>query len=226
MISNNTQHVFDATAESYDRNRARLIPGYDAFYGAAIALLPAPAVRIVDLGAGSGILTSFVLQALPAAHIHLVDFSSAMLSLARQRLGSDQRLTFEVADYSSSPLPDGVDCVISALSIHHLEDEAKRELFRNICSALNPGGLFINADQVLQPNAQLEAQAKEQWLADVRRAGASERQIADSLLRQQEDRCATVEAQLEWMREAGFAEPQCRYRHSRFAVLAAHRPAK
>jgi tRNA (cmo5U34)-methyltransferase len=37
---------------------------------------------------------------------------------------------------------------------------------------------------------------------------------------QQEDRCAAVEDQLSWMREAGFTDADCWYKENRFAVLA------
>jgi tRNA (cmo5U34)-methyltransferase len=42
-----------------------------------------------------------------------------------------------------------------------------------------------------------------------------------SLLRQAEDRCSTVEAQIAWLREAGFVQVSCPYRRGRFAVLHA-----
>ena len=222
--TNPTQHVFDITAATYDRDRARLIPGHDDFYSAAIDLLPPEPAHILDLGAGSGILTGFVMHARPAAHIHLIDFSDPMLSLARQRLGPDPRLTFEIADYTTAPLPENLDAVISALSIHHLPDDAKRALFPRIFAALRPGGIFINAEHILAPTPEAEAATTNQWLDDIRAAGASERQIAESLLRQQEDRCATIDDQLTWLRESGFVRARCTYQYSRFAVMAAERP--
>ena len=37
------------------------------------------------------------------------------------------------------------------------------------------------------------------------------------------DRCATVEAQLGWLREAGFGDVDCPWREGRFAVVAGRR---
>src|SRR5271167_4246663 len=146
MRANNTQAVFDATASTYDRDRSLLIPGCDTFYRWAVDLIPARAKTIVDLGAGSGLLTMLIRQRLPHAHIHLSDFSAPMLELARERLGDDPKLTFSNADYTAEQLPHDVCAIVSSLSIHHLDDEAKRVVFRKAYDALKPNGVFINAD--------------------------------------------------------------------------------
>lgn len=220
MSENYTQAVFDATASSYDRDRSLLIPGCDAFYGWALALIPTGSRQIIDLGAGSGLLSVLMRRQLPDAHIHLIDFSAAMLDLARQRLSGDERVTFHQADYLATPLPQPVCAVVSSLSIHHLDDAGKREVFRRAFAALRPGGVFVNAEQVAGPTPDLEARYKALWLEQVRAAGATEQQIADSLFRQREDRCSPVEDQLGWMRDAGFADADCWYKQGRFAVMA------
>ena len=220
-----TQAIFDITAPTYDADRAKLIPCYDAFHRRATDLIPAGATHILDLGAGTGILTTFVRTWYPAAHIHLMDFSAPMIDLARKRLAADTNVGFEVADYTSAPLGENYDAIVSALSIHHLEHPAKKALFAKIFAALRPGGVFVNAEQVAGPTAALDAVYKSLWLQQVREAGATPQQIADSLYRQQDDRCASVEDQLHWMREAGFTDADCWFKDNRFAVLAGTRAA-
>jgi tRNA (cmo5U34)-methyltransferase len=228
MRINNTLAVFDATASTYDRDRGRLIPCFERLNIAATEWLPEGAKRILDLGAGSGLFTEVVHRARPEAEIHLMDFSEPMLALARERL---RRLgepsgcfSYEVADYTSTALQQELDAVVSALSIHHLEDEAKRALFAKVFAALKPGGLFINADHVAGPTPELELVYQERWLAAVRANGASEEQIADSLYRQQEDRRASVQDQLRWLTEAGFVATDCWYKDGSFAVFVGMRP--
>jgi tRNA (cmo5U34)-methyltransferase len=223
MTPRSTQTVFDQTASSYDEDRARLIPGCDDFYRWAVDLIPSSAARIVDLGAGSGLLTRLLRNRFPAAEIVMVDFSAPMLEQARKRLLPDSRLTIVTADYTSYVLPERLDAVVSALSIHHLDDSAKRRLFTRIHSALAAGGVFINADQVAGPTPALEAQYKMLWLRQVRALGATPAQIEASLYRQQEDRCSPVADQLEWMSQAGFHDVDCWWKASRFAVLAGTR---
>jgi tRNA (cmo5U34)-methyltransferase len=223
-MSTVTKELFDITAPTYDADRARLIPCYDAFHRRATDLIPGSARRILDLGAGTGILTQFVRKWYPEAHIHLMDFSEPMIELARKRLAADPNLTFEVADYLTAPLGENYDAVVSALSIHHLEDADKQTLFHKIFAALRPGGVFVNAEQVAGPTPVIDALYKKLWLEQVREAGATPQQIADSLYRQQDDRCASVEDQLHWLREAGFTDADCWFKDNRFAVLAATRP--
>ena len=225
MISsmNLTKQVFNATASTYDADRSRLIPGCDAFYGCAVNLVPANATHILELGAGSGLFTQLLRDRLPQAQIHLMDFSGAMLSLAQQRLGDDSQLTYQQADYLTEPFPHRLSAVVSSLSIHHLDDEGKRAVFRKAYNALLPNGVFVNAEQVAGPTPALEERYKSLWLEQVRAAGATEQQVNESLYRQQEDRCASVEDQLLWLRQAGFADADCWYKQNRFAVLAGTR---
>jgi tRNA (cmo5U34)-methyltransferase len=222
-MATSVEHAFNATSGSYDVERRRLIPDFDSFYGWAVRLVPDDAERVLDLGAGTGLLASMVRQRLPLAKLHLMDFSVPMLDRARERFAGDERVSFEVADYAAGELcgvGSSWDAVVSALSIHHLENGAKRELFGQVYAALKPGGAFVNAEQVLGTTEALEAKYKREWLDEVRRLGATEEQIVRSLFRQREDRCATVEDQLAWMREAGFEQVDCRFKSGRFAVLA------
>jgi tRNA (cmo5U34)-methyltransferase len=227
MATNNSRAVFDATAATYDRDRMKLIPGHEAFYAAALELIPTDAMHIVELGAGSGLFSSMLRAAFPEAHLTLIDFSENMLALARGRLGSKSdasHITFLLADYTAEPLPAHSDAIVSSLSIHHLEDDRKRALLQPIFTALQPGGPFINADHIAGPTPELEEIYQLRWLADVRADGATEQQIADSLYRQQEDRRTPVATQLAWLRKAGFINVDCWYKHSSFAVMSGTRP--
>ena len=60
-------------------------------------------------------------------------------------------------------------------------------------------------------------------MAELRGLGATEEEVMASLLRQTEDRCATVDKQLLWLKEAGFAETRCEFAQGRFAVFYARR---
>ena len=82
---------------------------------------------------------------------------------------------------------------------------------------------MTNAEQVAGPTLDLEARYEKLWLQQVRKAGASEEQIEGALFRMREDRCASLEDQLDWLRAAGFADADCWYKENRFAVLAGSR---
>jgi tRNA (cmo5U34)-methyltransferase len=224
VMTNTAASTFDAQAGEYDTHRRRLIPPYDAFYGTAVgalALARREPRRILDLGAGTGLLARHVLAARPDAELTLLDAAPAMLEGAREALGD--RADYVVGDLSD-PLPGGPwDAVVSALAIHHLDDAGKRDLFARVHAALAPGGVFVNAEQVAGPSAFFDdlygAWHREHALA----AGASEADWTGAEQRMTHDRCASVEHQLGWLREAGFSDADCLFKDHRFAVLVARR---
>jgi tRNA (cmo5U34)-methyltransferase len=217
--------AFSAHAAEYTALRRRLVPGFDAFYGAAVGALSecasgGPIARVLDLGAGTGLLSAAVAEAYPDAEFELLDGSPAMLAEARQRLGERVAAVY-IADMAD-PLPAGpYDAVISALAIHHLEDEDKRKLFARVHEALRPGGVFVNAEQVLGPTPELAALYVEKWQRMCCELGASDDELAASVQRRRHDRCADVESQLQWLRAAGFASADCLYKYWEEAVLVA-----
>ncbi|SOC90550.1 Ubiquinone/menaquinone biosynthesis C-methylase UbiE [Rhizobium sp. AN5] len=219
--------VFNRDASGYDVLRRSLIPCFDAFYGTALDLIDdwrdAEKLRVLDLGAGTGLFTAMLLTRHPDAQIHLVDASEKMLEQARQRFDGNPAITYAVADMSDAELGGPWDLIISALAIHHLEDASKKHLFGEIRSALSEGGLFVNAEQVLSHDCEVEARYARIWLQQVRRLGVSEAEIAKALERMSHDRCSPIENQLQWMHDTGFSEVDCSFKAWRFAVLSGRR---
>lgn len=216
--------VFNAQADGYEAQRRRLIPSYDAFYGTAVdalAMAGRPLRRVLDLGAGTGLLSRLVSDAFPDAELTLFDGAPAMLDQARGHLG--ERAHYVVGDLGG-PLPEGPwDAVVSALAVHHLDDAGKRDLFARLRDVLAPGGIFVNAEQVGAPTALFHDRYAAWHEAGARRAGVSDREWAESQERVRLDRWATVEHQLGWLREAGLADADCLFKDHCFAVLVARR---
>ena len=223
--------AFGADAGDYDRARRQLIPCFDGFYGAALAALPfgpGEAPAILDLGAGTGLLSAMIRAALPAARLTVTDGSEAMLARARERF-ADERLAGAEAceirrlDFAGDPLGGPWDAVVSALAIHHLEDAAKQALYGRILEALAPGGVFVNAEQVLGGSEAEERDFALDWLLRVKAAGVSSRDLAAAQARMAHDRCAPLARQLDWLRRLGFAEASCAFQDKRFAVILARK---
>jgi tRNA (cmo5U34)-methyltransferase len=220
--------AFSAHAPQYTALRRRLVPGYDQFYGAVVDVLSLseqPPRRVLDLGAGTGLLSDEVLAAFPDVSIELLDGSEAMLAEARVRLG-DAVSAVHVADMSNE-LPEGpFDAVVSALAIHHLDDAHKRQLFSRVHAGLAPGGVFVNAEQVAGPTDALTAIYTATWERECRALGATDEELDAAYERMRHDRCADVESQLAWMRQAGFAAADCVYKSWRQAVLSGFKEAR
>ncbi|MCW3038607.1 MAG: class SAM-dependent methyltransferase [Solirubrobacterales bacterium] len=229
-MTNNTTAAFDAHANEYDALRRRLVPCFDAFYGAAVALVAdLGPQRVLDLGAGTGLLASMIASACPDAELHLLDGSARMLDQARATLG-DRLTDAHVADLED-PLPVGAEdggpfcAIVSALAIHHLDDAGKRALMVRIHDGLRPGGLFVNAEQVAGSTPVLNARYRAQHEAQARALGATDAEWDAAVQRMSHDRCSPVEDQLRWLREAGFTDVDCVFSDGRFAVLSGRRPA-
>ncbi len=216
--------AFDRTAETYDRARRKLVPCFDEFYRAAVDMIPASCddeIRVLDLGAGTGLLAAFVAFSFPRARITMVDISDEMLAQARDRFAAGgNRFSFEVADFGAGRITGRYDAIISALSIHHLSDDEKRAIFAQAYAALSPGGVFVDADQVRGETEATERRNHALWIEHVRQLGADERDLSQALERMKFDRCATLSEQLRWLREAGFRDVDCAYRNLIFAVYS------
>lgn len=211
---------------TYDSERRRLVPCFDDFYGAVTEVIarscPCPP-RVLDLGAGTGLLAAAVVARTGASRLCLLDGSAEMLGRAVVRLAAwKPELSVQPL---AAELPGGpFDAVISALAIHHLDHGEKRDLFARVLAVLAPGGVFLNAEQVSGSSGRVQAMFEDVHLDEARARGSSEAEIARAVERMRLDRCATVAEQLCWLEEAGFEDADCFFRSFRFAVLGAWRP--
>src|SRR6478672_3903641 len=117
----------DWTPEVYLEPIRTQIPRYDELQEQAIAAIPFPPERVLELGMGTGETTRRLIEAHPEAWVIGLDSSPDMVFRARQTYDDVQLARME------DPLPDGPwDLVISVLSVNGLADEQKRALFRRV----------------------------------------------------------------------------------------------
>jgi len=118
---------FDWTPEVYlERIRAE-IPGYDELQDQAVAAIPFPPERVLELGMGTGETTRRLIEAHPDSWVVGLDASPDMVFRARKSYDDVQLARME------DPLPDGPwDLVISVLSVNQLNDDQKQNLCRQV----------------------------------------------------------------------------------------------
>ncbi|HET6999279.1 MAG TPA: class I SAM-dependent methyltransferase [Solirubrobacterales bacterium] len=118
---------FDWKPEVYlERIRAE-IPGYDDLQDQAVAAIPFPPERVLELGMGTGETTRRLIEAHPDAWVIGLDASPDMVFRARQTYDDVQLARME------DPLPDGPwDLVISVLSVNQLDDAQRQNLCRQV----------------------------------------------------------------------------------------------
>ncbi|MEV0392079.1 class I SAM-dependent methyltransferase [Polymorphospora rubra] len=208
---------------TFDALRRQLIPSFDLLYGSAVSVVAMSVPRrprILDLGAGTGLLSAALLERLPDAELLLVDRSQPMLAKAVQRFARVDHVRTLVADLTD-PLPVGpFDAVVSGLAIHHLPHEGKRDLFARIRDVLRPGGLFVNVEQVLAPTPTIEALYDRQHEQHVHDSETPADEWAAGRERMKHDICIDVDTQLDWLRQAGYAQVDCLAKDWRFATYA------
>jgi tRNA (cmo5U34)-methyltransferase len=159
--------------------------------------------ELLDLAAGTGLLSAVIAEAFPKARLTLFDLTPEMLTIARQRLKVlGKRAKFVTAVPAKAAPSRPYDAVVSALAIYHLPDSGKRHLFCDIFKYLTPGGVFINADQVAGESAAIDERARQMWITCARELKVSERDLNAALVRMKQDMPATVGQQLGWLREA------------------------
>jgi cyclopropane fatty-acyl-phospholipid synthase-like methyltransferase len=188
---------------------AREIPYRDVAEKMLLEALPERVERFLDLGTGDGRLLALVHEHCPRAEGVGIDSSQPMLDRAAERFAEHPLILVREHDLAD-PLTDlpPVDAIVSALAIHHLPDQRKRTLFREIHALLAPGGAFVNLDLVASPTPELHECFRR------------------TIGREQDDptdRLAHLCEQLDWLRETGFEQVDCRFKWLELALIIAAR---
>lgn len=220
-MSDGIKMEFDNISSSYDKQRKQLIPCFEDFYNSSVAIAEAITERpnILDVGAGTGLFSSFLLRKFPEAKLTLIDISEKMLEVAKHRFKDYRDYKYIVDDYSKYDFTEKYDIIISALSIHHLTDKEKEKLYRKCYSILKNNGVFINADQVLGNTKYMDSLYKKHWRTSIEQSGLSKEEILSGYERIKLDKEATLSQQLTWLRESGFSDVECVYKYYHFAVM-------
>jgi tRNA (cmo5U34)-methyltransferase len=154
---------------------------------------------MLELGIGTGETAKRVRALHPRAHLVAIDSSAEMLERARREFPQADLRLARLED----PLPIGpFDLVYSALAVHHLDGEGKRDLFRRVGDVLRDTGVFVLADVVV-PNDPDDVITPIDWVMDL------------------PDR---ADDQLAWLRDAGLAA-ELLWEHKDLAVIRSKRAA-
>jgi tRNA (cmo5U34)-methyltransferase len=96
-------------------------------------------------------------------------------------------------------------------------------LYARAHAALRPGGVFVNAEQVLGATPALDALLWRWHEREARALGATDAEWAAAVERMTHDRCATLDTNLQLLRDAGFQDVAVHQADGRFAVVAGRR---
>ena len=220
----NIQKQFNLVANEYDKNRQKFLPCFNDFYVDTTRLIAhniAEPQRVLDLGAGTGLLSQFWMQHYPTTEFVLVDIADEMLDVARKRFSGMENVSYQVLNYTTE-LPCGkFDVIASALSIHHLEDEDKQNLFVQVFDQLPSGGLFVNYDQFCAEQPEMDQWINSYWENQLVHSGLTDHDIALWRERKKLDRECSVEQEIAMLKKAKFKTVNCVYACQKFSVIVA-----
>lgn len=215
---------FNEIAHKYDEQRKFFIPCFDDFYGTSISFLSEcrnDFRSVLDLGAGTGLLTEYLYRQYPDADFTLVDISEQMLKVAKMRFENMNNIEYIISDYSKA-LPDKkFDLIASALSIHHMESESRESLYGMIYDKLETGGYLINLDQFNAGSDFINSRYNKWWYEFIKSSGITEKEFESLLKRRELDRENTIDETKSMLKKTGFAHTECIYSYMKFGVILA-----
>lgn len=105
-----------------------------------------PGHRVLDVGAGTGVLAGVLLERVPGLRLTLVDPDRRALRIAGAKRVRG-RASLVVAVGERLPFRDAsFDRVFSSLAVHHVPDAFRGALFAEVRRVLVPDGEFVYAD--------------------------------------------------------------------------------
>ena len=219
------------------------VPRRDEMHAVIVAAAPFAAdraIKIIDLGAGEGLLAEALLTRFPAATLTALDGSDAMRREAGRRLqpfGDRARVApFDLAALDWWDRMFGVDLVVASLSLHHVNDAKKQYLYKAAADRMTPHGALLVADLVEPQHPASRAVAADRWDAA---ASAQADDLASPQLLQRfhderwnhfrfpdpADQPAALLHHLIWLRHAGFAAVDCLWLDAGHAVFGGFKQA-
>lgn len=221
------QEQFNLVSKEYDANRRKFIPCFDDFYISVTDFIAKSLDKkpqsIVDLGAGTGLLTSFFFRYFSDSEYVLADIASEMLDIAKKRFDNLPNIKYEICDYSEKFPKEKADLVISALSIHHLENGDKQNLFNSVYEHLENEGLFVNYDQFCAEDSLINDKIEKYWIDGIKSSGISKEEYDRWIERKKLDRECSVKKEISWLKKAGFSVAECVYSCGKFSVIIARK---
>jgi ubiquinone/menaquinone biosynthesis C-methylase UbiE len=100
------------------------------------------AANVLELAAGTGILTVKLRAALPNARVVASDLNAPMLDIARSKLKGARHIEFQTADAMALPFDDrSFDLIVCQFGVMFFPD--KIQAFREAKRVLKPGGTYL-----------------------------------------------------------------------------------
>jgi tRNA (cmo5U34)-methyltransferase len=144
---------FKARVNGYEEHMLDTIKGCKEGYQKLAELIPAHTAKILDLGCGTGLELDEIFKRFPHVSVIGIDLTPAMLDMVKQK-HPHKDIVLICGSYFDIDLGENTfDVAISYQTMHHFSLDEKVGLYRKICKALKPHGLYIEADYMVTEQA-------------------------------------------------------------------------
>jgi tRNA (cmo5U34)-methyltransferase len=205
-----------------------------AFMAALLPFDQDASFTFVDLGAGTGMAARGLLEFYPKAQAILADYSAEMMGEGTKAMapyeGRYQYVEFDMrnSDWPAA-IPSSLGAVITSQCVHHLPDERKTGLFREIREHLQPGGWYVNFDPIKADDPLVE----ETWQRVNDRFDPDSphrrQHRTDAQLKQWENHVRymlDLEPQIGMLRQAGFEAVDTYWKQLDYVIYGGRKPAR
>ena len=177
----------------------------------------------LDLGCGDGFLGRFIYELYPNSEGVFLDISQEMINKVKEK-SLKESTKYIVKDFGEEDWVSSIksikkfDLIISGFSIHHIDNEKKKNLYEDIFNLLKPGGIFINLEHVSSPTEKIEELFNDLFLDGMSdyQESIGEKKTKEEIKNIYHDpkhkelnKLESVEKQCVWLREIGFKEVDC-----------------
>jgi SAM-dependent methyltransferase len=146
----NMEQFFDNRVDSYDDHMKKNVDDYKNYYSKfgdyLYEFTERKQIKILDLGAGTGIELENILKYFPETEITALDLSEKMLNNLKMKFENYEISTIKDSYLNLDKFSEKFDCIISSMTMHHYFGNKKKKIFQSIHNLLNNEGLYIEGD--------------------------------------------------------------------------------
>lgn len=202
----------------------RLVPQYLEQHKIIYNLLPKGDgdYRVLDLGCGNGVLSELVFRKLPRAFVIGFDLTENMLDAFKKKLSSyADRFELRQGDYGIDAFGKDYDIIIAGLTLHHLTWEEREKFYKTVYAALNPGGLFLARDIIIDEDKAVAQDQYAHWKEFMKAQGEDPDLWYSKHMEKHHP--MSIADHFTWLRRAGFSKVACHWRLYNFAITTAEK---
>lgn len=150
MPANTQQLTFFREWIKHPLQMASILPSGRPLARMMVSAMPADARCVIELGAGTGVITEALLHhGVSPAQLLVLEMNATLHGILRRRfpqaqvLCADARHVSELAQRTGVLAPNGADAILSSLGLLAMPPSLQHDIVSAALAVLRPGGVFV-----------------------------------------------------------------------------------